>query len=567
MELDSDEAAIRHAWQNRTWYYQEAENTWIEVTWEELQERNAEGIVTPDTLVTFKEMGYGFPFRYIDADYFYLDRTRNVEHAYSEAELTQAFAEGKLRSDATVWGRTLPLKGIPYASVRFSDLILPDIRGFLKARKDCEVTVLSGPNNSGKSLILKLIRSELGPTANLLACSRFYPIDRLGPASEQGAQYRQRHDSFVTQLYQPHQNVENNDYPVVQVLGQMTDEQRDLLLALCADMLGETFELKQVDPRSKLSQYYVEVSGQSLTVASAGTRLLLMIVAACLDDNCSTVLVDEPEIGLSPRLQLALAKYLLDPGLRKRYFPHLRRLILATHSHLFLDRNTLSNNFVVTKADNRISIDQVLTMAAYHELEFNMLGNDLQALFLPAAIVVVEGDTDYDFMKKVLGTQIPDKRVSVVWSQGADDTKNRLHTIQDSLGDLMTSPYRDRIFILMDKKHIVRDRDFTRYGIPADHVVKLEQNGIEYYYPPEILGEIFASKDDPLSAMVVHGNSVRVHGIERTKKELGREVIARMTDRSTIHKELVEKLLNPIRRILGLENLSSKPALADKGKV
>ena len=75
-----------------------------------------------------------------------------------------------------------------------------------------------------------------------------------------------------------------------------------------------------------------------------------------------------------------------------RFCPHLKSLFIATHSHIFLDRSAYENNFVVTKRDKLISARQLNTASDLHEVQFNMLGNDLELLYLPAAIVLVEGE-------------------------------------------------------------------------------------------------------------------------------------------------------------------------------
>lgn len=539
------------------WYYEESDNNWVSVTWTELRQRFDEGVITPDTMVTWDGLGApGVPFRYINAEYFYYDG-RLIQHAYTEDELHAAASEGRINLSTQVWGRTLPSKGIRYDSLQFVDLtFVPDIRQFIEMRRDQPTTVLSGPNDSGKTLILKLLRRDLGPTTNFIACNRFYHLDRLNPATEQDAQYARRHENFVTQLYQQRQNTENNDFQIQQVISQLKDPQRDTLLTLCSKMLGEEFRLEQVDPENKLSQHYIDVGGQNLAVSSTGTRLLMMIVAACLDDHYCILLVDEPELGLSPSLQAVLARYLFHDERRQKYFPHMKQLFIATHSHLFLDRGAISNNFVVTKVGNEISIRQVDSWSAYHDLQFNMLGNHLEALFLPAAIVIVEGDTDYDYIKRVFLVFFSEKRISVVWSGGADDTRNKLHVIDDSLGGLMKSPYRERVFILLDKRRFdkkqqIRERDFEKYGVPLENVIVLEKSGIEYYYPPEILAKVFACRGaDVFSLLQIEDNAVKVHDIEMAKKQLCREVVDRLTSTSEIPQELQDKLLDPISRLL-----------------
>lgn len=538
---------------NLDWYYMNSsEDLLRRVSWKELQELAKEGTVGSETLVYWQGLATnGIYYRDINALFFY-DFQATTQFAYTEDELHQAANEGKISPKTIIWGWELPEKGVTYDSFQFTDLVfIPETKGFLELRHNSPTTILSGPNNSGKTLLLKLLRKEIGPSANYLACNRFFHPNQLNYSENNFGQYNRRHQEFVTNLYRQKQNTENNDYPLEQILGSMNDNQRDTLLEICGEMLGEKFSLIKTNPNNKLSPYYVDVGGKNLAYSSTGTRLLLMLVAACLDENCSFFLIDEPEIGLSPKMQAVLAKYLLDPDLRNLYFPHIKQLFIATHSHLFLDRSDISNNFAVIKNDGVVTIAQIESMGAFHNLQFNMLGNDLQALFLPEAIIIVEGESDYIYIQGVFGLFFRNHRISVVKSRGEGDTKEKLYVIRDLLGDLMKSPYRQRVFVLLDKLHSNRERDFTKHGIPVENVVVLEKNGIEYYYPAEILTEIFSCGPNPNSKLEILENSVRVNDIELKKIELSKVVVNQMNLDSIIPNELDEKLLKRARLLFG----------------
>lgn len=318
------------------------------------------------------------------------------------------------------------------------------------------------------------------------------------------------------------------------------------LWEICTEMIGEKFSLEKVDAERELSPYYVDIGGKNLAYASTGTRLLLMLVAACLDENCSVFLIDEPEIGLSPKMQTALAKFLLDIKLRTQYFPHIKQLFVATHSHIFLDRTDISNNFTVQKTEDIVKVTQVDSISNFHDLQFNMLGNDLQTLFLPEVIIIVEGISDNVYIQKIFSLHYPDKRISVVKSEGEGNIKEKLYVIDTMLGGLMKSPYKTRIFVLLDKKHSNRKKDFTKYGLPEENVITLNNNGIEYYYPEDILCEIYSCGSNPLSKLEIQENAVNANGIELSKKILAEQVRDRMTISSVLPNELIEKLLKPV---------------------
>ena len=231
------------------------------------------------------------------------------------------------------------------------------------------------------------------------------------------------------------------------------------------------------------------MDGENLRYGSSGTRLLLTLLGILLDERFSVILIDEPEIGLSPTIQAALARFLYNSEQRKQLCPHLRQIYIATHSHLFLDRADFSNNHVVTKAGGTISIKQVESVGDLHQLQFNLLGNTLEALYLPSALVVVEGTTDHRYLERVIGLAQPDRRVTVIPSQG--NVKRKVHELRETLGDLWLSPFRSRLFVVLDSTHQPGlTADLKNLGVQAENVITWDRNGIEYVYPPEILREI-----------------------------------------------------------------------------
>jgi hypothetical protein len=56
----------------------------------------------------------------------------------------------------------------------------PPIDQFLTSRSADHLTVLSGPNNSGKTYLLKHLRRELGSMTHFLGVSRFFTMKELG---------------------------------------------------------------------------------------------------------------------------------------------------------------------------------------------------------------------------------------------------------------------------------------------------------------------------------------------------------------------------------------------------
>jgi hypothetical protein len=69
------------------------------------------------------------------------------------------------------------------------------------------------------------------------------------------------------------------------------------------ESFGLKIEVKPENPDNELSNRYIDVDRDSLSVTSSGTRLFLSLLAALMDSRFATVAIDEPELGLSPPLQ------------------------------------------------------------------------------------------------------------------------------------------------------------------------------------------------------------------------------------------------------------------------
>ncbi len=323
-----------------------------------------------------------------------------------------------------------------------------------------------------------------------------------------------------------------------QVITGLKDAQREKLFKVCKDLLGNEFSLKRTDPENTFSPFYVDMDGENLRYGSSGTRLLLTLLGILLDQRFSVILVDEPEIGLSPGIQAAVARFLYDQEQRQQFCPHLKQLFIATHSHLFLHRGVFSNNYVVTKAGNIVSVKPVESVGDFHLLQFNMLGNELESLFLPSAIVIVEGDSDFSFMTRAVQLHILDCKVAIVRAGGDGEVQNKLNVLREAFGDLATSPYRDRLFVVLDKIHSLSAVRIEKQGVPKGNITVWSKNGIEYLYPQDLVAAAFSCDVEELVKCNFENDPIEFNGIRKPKRELAQLVTERMTATHSLHPEL-----------------------------
>ena len=407
--------------------------------------------------------------------------------------------------------------------------------------------MLAGPNNSGKSLTLRWLKSTLGRAAYFVGTNRFYHVYHLSTGLRQANELDQFESNFNSQFRDDSHNHEQNVLDLGRILQGLKDNRRNQLFEICGALIGSKFSLQLVERGNDLSPRYIDMDGQNLSVGSTGTRLLMTILGICMDDRFNTILIDEPELGLSPRVQESLSAFFQDQEQRAQYFPHLERVFIASHSSLFLSRSDISSNYVLTKEGRRISLDRVQTIQEFHRLQFNLLGNSLESMFFPSAIVIVEGKTDFAYLDRVIGLRMAGRRVTVISSGG--DVKKKVYSLKEIFGDFERSPFRGRVFVVLDSVHQLGLSDeLVRMGVLAEQIVVWPKNGIEYYYPTGILAALFSTPLEQVSQLTIDADRVSINGITKTKNELATEVIRQLSEATTYPAELEGSLLVPLSK-------------------
>ena len=99
-------------------------------------------------------------------------------------------------------------------------------------------------------------------------------MEGLGQASTTPSQYRQRYEQYINQLYSQKSNVENTDFPIGQIISQMSNDQRNRLWEVASEMLGEPFTVVQTDPENEFSPRHVNVE-KKLRIVKYGNTLVI----------------------------------------------------------------------------------------------------------------------------------------------------------------------------------------------------------------------------------------------------------------------------------------------------
>jgi len=413
--------------------------------------------------------------------------------------------------------------------------------------RESEYAVLVGRNNCGKSFLLKTLTERWGENASYLGPARYQNFNVLGFYTPNRNKKYDKWRQFMQQWEQQHQNIDNSPINLQQAIAELSDKKRELLIEIVDLLLGTKLEIKYTVPNNDMSQKFISAGGHNISFTSSGFRLITTLVTSLLDDDYDTFLIDEPELGISPEAQGVLADFLFDKKHRNKYFPHIKTLVLATHSTVFLDRNRIANNYTVEKDGDEISVKQIETHLDFNRIHFFLLGNRFETLYLPSFIVLVEGKSDHVFITDILSKKYPNVQFSVISANTDNRIKEVVNTAKNLLTDIQKSPYRDRIVVVLDSVHSKGLSDtLESMGVLAENIVVWSNNGIEFLYPESVLSQIYGEGGH----LVISGDEVERNGITYKKAELAEKVCKLITKDTIIEGEFEAKFLTIINNIV-----------------
>jgi hypothetical protein len=200
----------------------------------------------------------------------------------------------------------------------------------------------------------------------------------------------------------------------------------------------------------------------------------------------------------------------------------------------------------VDKSGDTITVSQISSQKEFNNVHFFLLGNRFETLYLPSAILLVEGKSDHMFIERVLSVRYPSSRFSVIAANGDSEIKRYLHITTGLLNGIQRSPYQDRLFVVLDAQHSAGlAQEVMIMGVPESSVIEWSANGIEYVYPEEVLDSIFG-EGPPIA---VAGDLISRNGIHLNKAKLAEKVCALIRPETRMNSEFQEKLLDKLDAI------------------
>jgi len=414
------------------------------------------------------------------------------------------------------------------------------------AIRTAPLSVLCGRNNSGKSFLLRKLVQDIGQTASYLGPARYFNFNVLAAFSPRRNRKQEKWNELLRHLQNQNQNIDNSPMNLAQAIAELTDTERSLLFELVDRLLSSKTDIKYTVPENSMSQKYIAVDDYNLAFTSTGFRLVTTLLTSLLDTDYQRFLIDEPELGLSPEIQGIVADFIFAYENRKKYFPHIEAIVLATHSPIFLDRKTITNNYFVDRLGPEITIRQLTTVQDLNSLQFYLLGNRFESLFLPSAIILVEGICDYDYVKRLVALRFPNSLISVIQCNGDSRIRDVVHIARQMLSDIRRSPYADRIYVILDKIHgqgLVQELEDM--GITKENIIVWDSNGIEFVYPHALLEKLFGS----FTQLKIDGDNISANGITVRKRELSNFVGTQLSLEHKPPEELENRFLSKLEAI------------------
>lgn len=232
----------------------------------------------------------------------------------------------------------------------------------------------------------------------------------------------------------------------------------------------------------------VPVSNYGSGIASL-MALTFLIEFAKQSKESILILIDEPEIHLQSDLQKKLYRFLKTIGFQT---------VLSSHSHLFLDKEVIRNNFCF-ECDSKGKVGMKrCNQLEFADAQFRLLGNSLDDFYIPDNVLLVEGKYDKFVLAKCLTLlDRGDLSLQILDCGGYAEIPTKADRYDQVLGHILSGTSRFKDYIKKSLRIIV-DGDVSdtkisgwksAYTLPDESVKHLapDQKGLEFLYPESLV--------------------------------------------------------------------------------
>lgn len=384
------------------------------------------------------------------------------------------------------------------------DINLPEDKNFF---------VVVGANNSGKSTLLRSIVKTFGKDNSYLVTVNRTVLTGEGSIRED---YTRNLVAFKNQLIKQEDDNNIRQTQPLQDFFNLKDVERKPILDWYNQYFPNPIIEEREDPENSASSMHLKVNGHSITKQGSGMRATIEIFIKLFDPEVKILCIDEPEIGLEPYLQKYLFQAIKDKATSDK------KIILATHSHHFLDIEDEDNNYICSRnSEDNIELNKAEDLKA---IIFRLLGNTLSSFLLPENIIIFEGQSDTTFLNKCLSL-LGKKNYGLHNAGGNGNVNYAINSITSFLkfNEKNLPVYKDNTYVIVDdplKDTLVRQ--WKNLLGDENRLLVLSKDAIEYYYPERLLQEIFSTTDnrDTIVEEYLKNNPNSYNNIDISKTKL-----------------------------------------------
>jgi len=308
---------------------------------------------------------------------------------------------------------------------------------------------------------------------------------------EKDEAYRQFRSSFE-KLFQA------DDSGVRQTLNGLSEKVKLHLAQQFPDCVKVEFIVNEPQFDELLKNYQTKIDdGIQTTAEEKGDgmqrALMLAIIKTFADFRREDALgrafiffIDEAELHLHPAAQRQLKAALIELS------QGADQVFVSTHSSVLIaDEHSKQKIFKVQKIEKETVVSHV-EIEHKHEIVYELLGGSPADLLFPANFMLVEGQSEKEFLSGVIKRFYSDKPViQVVAARGDHDRINsNMEALNLVFKSLDKSPiYGDRIVIICDNPHKEKEESFRVFNAQHPQLKKSQQlyilpeAQIESYYP------------------------------------------------------------------------------------
>jgi len=344
--------------------------------------------------------------------------------------------------------------------------ILPDLEvvkpqylggGNWVLKKMTPITIIFGKNGSGKSILLRTIRSKNNQNCHYCVPERAGSIsyqaqdvveelnpDRRANRSTQnlGPKYR---DGVIARISAFLQKRGLSRTPPDAQVDKIESTLNDLLPDFEFKIMGDAqpFLLKRVSSGEQISDISQLSSGES-QLLTLGLDLLLICNMWELENHTGTLLIDEPDVNIHPDLQQRLAKFLYDLSTDYKC-----NLIISTHSTTLLSALGYygGNKTSVIYLDRKNEQNAIRFDDALKTISTCLGGHALMGPLFSFPILLVEGDDDYRIWSEI--PRYHEVKISVIPCNG-DEIRHYQKTLERLFSSILDSSTTSSGYALLD---------------------------------------------------------------------------------------------------------------------